>query len=283
MRYLMKQSELVSVVVPAFNCQDFILEALESLRDQTYKNLQVIIIDDGSTDNTGIICKNWCEVNLGYEYYYQENQGISSAINRGIELAIGKYIARMDADDIACNSRISEQVSFLQNNKHIDLVSSGYKPFQNSGKSFQSVMHPSDFRIVALLLSYCSPVCHPAVLARREVFENFKYDQVAVAEDHELWCRIASFHNIANIDKVLLFYRRHTTSLSHLKLRKIRIETLKNGTKYFIKNHNSFSCISYKLCIEQLSNCQSIKLWPALIILTFAKIMSLVFWKKRPH
>jgi glycosyltransferase involved in cell wall biosynthesis len=270
----MNKTETVSVILPVYNGEAFVREALNSLKEQTYENLQVIIIDDGSIDMTSSICKDWCQDGLNYEYHYQENMGISAAINRGISLATGQYIARMDADDIALPSRISEQVSFLESNKHIDIVSTGYKPFSVDAVSLPTVMHPSDPTLISLLLCYCSPVCHPSVLARRRVFDNHKYSLHSAAEDHELWCRLAIHHKISNIEKELLLYRQHTNSLSRRKKRNIRFETLKNGSIYFLRNHKNFANLSFSRCQNQLAKSETIRLWPALVILTVAKIIS---------
>ena len=275
----MDQLDLVSIVIPVFNGEEHIRPALETISCQTYNNLQ-IIIDDGSTDTTASICTSWCEDHDNVEYYHQENLGISAALNRGLTLARGKYIARMDADDLAFPTRISEQVTFLAHNKDVDVVSTGYTPFNEFGQKLQPVIHPADSRLVALLLCYCSPVCHPAVLARKEVFDQFRYNDKSVAEDHNLWCRIAEVYRISNIEKELLYYRRHNNSLSQRKINQIRFETLKSGGLFFFRHYGYLSNIGYKYCIENLSRCKTLKLWPALVVLTLAKVLSFIYLRR---
>lgn len=272
------QPEKVSIVLPVFNGQSFILHALESIKGQTYPNIQVIIVDDGSSDDTAKLCKAWCQDNNGYEYHFQSNQGISAALNLGISLADGKYIARMDADDLADQIRISRQVAYLNTNHDIDVVSTGYTPFFNENKLLPPVTHPSDSQVIALLLCYCSPVCHPSVLARAEVFKTFKYRSDAIAEDHDLWCRLASKHKIANISENLLFYRLHSNSLTKRKRMQIRWATLVGGFFYFLQNYNLFYDLSYSSCIAQLRHCYTVRKLPAILILTLAK-----FWYFLPR
>ena len=271
LEYNLRKSDKVTVVVPVFNGQSFIINALDSLAEQTYQNLQVIIVDDGSTDGTSKLCKLWCETHAGFEYHFQANAGISAAINLGISLADGKYIARMDADDIADRTRVSKQVEYLDKNSDVDIVSSGYTPFFNEDEFLPPVIHPSNPKVIALLLCFCSPVCHPSVMARTEVFDKYRYSSSAVAEDHDLWCRLASTHKIGNISESLLFYRLHSNSLTKRKFSKIRWATLAGGFSYYLQNYNLFHDLDYKTCISQLQPCHTIRKIPAILILTLAK------------
>ena len=95
-----KKKDLVSIIVPVYNGAEYIEKCLNSLMHQTYKLLEVIIIDDGSTDNTAIICKKICVKDARFRYYYQSNAGVSSARNNGIKISQGEYIVFVDADDM---------------------------------------------------------------------------------------------------------------------------------------------------------------------------------------
>ena len=121
---------LVSVIIPAYNSADFIDEALKSVFDQTYKDLEIIVVDDGSTDDTRAVLEKYGD---RVNYHYQDNNGPASARNRGIKLARGKYIAFLDADDLWLPTKLEKQVALFKNRENLGFVTTGVCSFDENG------------------------------------------------------------------------------------------------------------------------------------------------------
>ncbi len=262
---------LVSVVMPIFNGSKYLCESIDSILSQTYKNIEIILIDDGSTDSTSEICLFYVRSNSNVFYYYQNNSGISSALNLGIAKARGSYIARMDSDDICIRERISLQVDFFLNNPNCYIVSCGYYPFFENLNVLEPIIHPSNSDIIKLLLCYCSPVTHPGAIFRSEVFSQFSYDSNSAAEDHELWTRVGNVFEIGNIELPLIHYRRSNNSLSATNRFKIKFSTLKNGFKFFINNRASIRKIKFIDIYKNSKNFPRIRWWPSYLYIFIAR------------
>ena len=264
---------LVSVVIPSYNSSTFLKDSIESIVNQSYGNIEIILIDDGSTDDTEQVVSNLKLKALNLFYFKKTNGGISSALNFGVEQSKGYYIARMDSDDVSDINRIMRQVEFMQNNSNIDLISTSYITFGNNNENNGVINHPCDPLIIKLLLSYCSPVCHPAVLAKANIFKEFKYSSNIAAEDHKLWCEVAESHTISNLDEPLLLYRRHNNSLSRKKLRQIRMDTLLTGFKHFWRCKKEISNISLRDMSKNKIKYKNIKWLPAYFYWFMAKFI----------
>lgn len=264
---------LVSIVIPAYNAELTISDCLNSLLAQTYSNFEIIVIDDGSDDSTWNICNVFKSRHTNIYVYKQRNSGIASALNYGISKAKGKYIARMDADDISLPRRIEIQVRYLEDNSDVSLVSTNYTKFIGD-RTFETVRHPKDSSVICLLLSYCSPICHPAVMARSEVLYKNPYHESIAAEDHELWCRISVNNKLHNIDLPLLMYRISEKSLSKTKLTKIRRSTIYFGVLHFFRNLKEIKRIKFSEWARLKSEYTDINWIPALVCLCLAKLTS---------
>jgi glycosyltransferase involved in cell wall biosynthesis len=268
---------LVSVVIPAYNAEQFIKDAVISVINQTYSNLEIIIINDGSTDGTSDICSYLRENFENVFTYDQKKSGISAALNLGVRLSKGEYIARMDADDISLPNRISRQIEFLEDNLDVDLVSTSYIPFYDSdNRTYLSpVVHSSNFQVLLLLLCVCSPFCHPAVMARKRVFKENPYRLDVLAEDHELWCRLSKSNKLSNIQEPLLLYRKSKISLSSTKNKKILLETLINGLRHFFNARHSISKIKFSTLKESIIFFPTVRWVGAVFYWALAHVMSL--------
>jgi glycosyltransferase involved in cell wall biosynthesis len=262
-RLQMVAKPLVSVVIPAYNAVEYIGVSIRSIYEQTYDNIEIVVIDDGSTDGTYEVVEQLKSEMSNLFCFRKMNGGISSALNFGIEKCRGEYIARMDADDISFPHRIAEQVRFLELNFDIDIVSSSYIEFDKESGVEKLIDHPSDPNIIRLLLCYCSPVCHPAVIARSAVYKKFRYDSAVAAEDHKLWCEMAACQNISNINQPLLMYRKTASSLSKRKLSIIRLQTIRNGYLFFLKSHNYIKDIKFNEIRRQEKLYRNIRWFPA--------------------
>lgn len=203
----------IAVVLPVYNAQNFLKEAIDSVLQQTFKNFELIIINDGSTDSSESII-------LGYKdhrirYIKQENTGIGGALRIGCELAQGKYIARMDADDICLPNRFELQKAYLDNNPNTVLVSNAVIYINESGNIIgRSFPYTSSFAIKKKL-KYGSPICHPSVMMRKTAYELAGgYIDLELLEDLHLWIKLSKHGDFYNISSPLLKYRVLSNSIS---------------------------------------------------------------------
>ncbi len=205
--------------MPVYNADLFLRQAIDSILNQTYKHLEFIILDDGSTDNSCDIIESYSTKDKRIRAFYtKENRGIVYQLNKGISEARGRFIARMDADDISLPQRIEKQVSFLEQNSDISIVGSNVR-FIVENRIFPRRSHLPllDQEIKAYMLFF-TPFYHPSVVLRIEIFHHFRYSEATI-EDYALWIKVLSKFNAANIEECLLIYRRHNknTTLIHQK------------------------------------------------------------------
>lgn len=207
---------LVSVVMPVYNVEKFLREAIDSILNQTYKNIELIIIDDCSTDNSRDIIKSYSDSRIR-AYFNEENLQQPRTRNKALKLANGKYIAVMDSDDISLPNRIEEEVKFMESNKDIDVCGSYIKTFGGSkSRLVRTPLSDEDFKAVSVITS---PVAHSTVMLRHSSFEKFniQYDlDYRYSQDFELWSRlIFEGAKFANIPNVLVHYRENPTGVTH--------------------------------------------------------------------
>jgi Glycosyl transferase family 2 len=209
---------IISVVMSVFNGERFLAEAVESILDQDFQDFEFIIIDDGSTDRSASILASHQDRDARMRVFHEEHAGLVHSLNRGCELARGKYIARMDADDIASKNRLALQVDFMEAHQGIGVVGGSVEWINAAGESLYISTNPAeDSEIKAdLLLRRRCAFWHPTVVLRREVFARAGGYRCAVigAEDYDFWLRIAEDFQLANLETVLLKYRIHSSQVS---------------------------------------------------------------------
>jgi glycosyltransferase involved in cell wall biosynthesis len=218
-------SPIVSVVMSVFNGERFLREAVESILEQSFREFEFIIVDDGSTDQSASILQSYQSNDARVKIYRKEHTGLIESLNLGCALAQSKYIARMDADDIASKDRLKTQVAFMDAHPETGVVGGAVEWIDASGNSLGIHRYPaSDQEIKATLLDGCA-FWHPTVVIRREAFVLARgYRSVAVdAEDYDLWLRIAVQFQLANLEAVVLKYRIHPSQVS---MRKTAQQTL---------------------------------------------------------
>ncbi|HET9747044.1 MAG TPA: glycosyltransferase [Chitinophagaceae bacterium] len=213
----------VSVILPAFNCGKYIGRAIESVLRQTFPDFELIIVNDGSTDNTEQVIQSYSDQRVIY-VKNPRNQGLIHSLNRAIELSHSKYIARMDGDDICLPARLAKQKLFLDQNQDIAVVASRIEFIneleEKTGdwKLDKQTITPEQIKRT-ILKENC--IAHPTVMMRAEIIKELKYKPYQKnIEDYDLWLRILSRgHKIAKIDEPLLLYRVHKNSITgrHLK------------------------------------------------------------------
>lgn len=205
----MNAKPVVSVIMPVYNGEKYLSEAIESILNQTFADLELLIINDGSTDSTAKILESYRQQDERIRVYDQSNQGLVSSLNRGLELAQGKYIARMDADDVSLPERFAAQVMFM--GKHLEVGICGtWMSYigKHSGKSWTP---PIDDVTMKCQLLFNVPLAHPTVMMRRSLFTDFnlRYPAYTHAEDYALWTQASLYTKLANIPRILLSYRHH--------------------------------------------------------------------------
>jgi glycosyltransferase involved in cell wall biosynthesis len=210
----MSLSPLVSVVLPCFDAERFLPEALNSLLGQTYGHLEIIAIDDGSRDATpGILEESAARDERVRILRNGTNLGLIRTLNRGVAEARGEFIARMDADDISAPHRIDRQVEALALRPEIGVVATGVEPINEEGHAVGRPVRPRSLepgaaRFMAL---FATPLVHPTLLARASVMQTHSYgasDDSLHTEDYELFTRmLATGVEILNLDEPLVAYR----------------------------------------------------------------------------
>lgn len=203
----------VSVIMPVYNCANYVAEAIQSILNQTFGDFELIIIDDQSTDQTREVVTSFDDPRIRL-IIKPKNSGYSTSLNMGLELARGRFIARMDGDDISASERFKKQVCFLNQNPQIALCGTWYEIISTKEK----ITYPTNHEAIKVaLLDYCV-IGHPTVMFRKSFLDanDLKYNtDFEPAEDYELWSRIIAFGEVANIPEVLLQYRKHENQVSN--------------------------------------------------------------------
>ena len=199
-------SPKVSVIMPVYNAGEYLMEAIESILNQTFTDFEFIIIDDGSTDNSLNIINTYNDPRI-ILVRNETNLKLIASLNKGIKLANGKYIARMDADDISLPERLAKQVEFMDQHHNIAVCGTWVEVFCEYGQTFWRFPDNSDGIKCMLIFGCC--IAHPSVVLRKSILDTgFCYSQLYPhAEDYGLWVQIAQKHQIANLPQVLLKYR----------------------------------------------------------------------------
>jgi glycosyltransferase involved in cell wall biosynthesis len=204
----------VSVVLPVRNARAFIADALASVTDQDHRDLEVVVVDDGSDDGTDAVVAELAAGDARIRLDRQPGRGIVAALNRGLALATGEFIARMDGDDLMTPGRLSGQVAYLRTHPSVVAVGTDYELFGALTGRVRTPRTPAAAR-ARLLFGPC--MCHPAMLLRRSTLTEqlieyrVGYDG---AEDYLLESELAGVGELANLPIVGLRYRRHHRQVS---------------------------------------------------------------------
>ncbi len=211
---------MVTVLMPVYNCELYIKDAVDSILNQTFSDFELLIIDDASTDETVSIIKGYSDSRIQL-IVKSMNSGYTNSLNYGIKIAKGKYIARMDGDDISMPERFAKQIDFLESNLDVILCGTWFQLI-SSGKVIQL---PTNHELIKLRLLRGNCIAHPSVMIRKEALDEFTfpYDETREpAEDYDLWVRLAIKGKLHNLQEVLLEYRTHSNQVSHKRSAKQR-------------------------------------------------------------
>lgn len=227
-------SPLVSILMPVYNTAPYLKEAMDSILSQTFKDFELIVLNDCSPDNADEILDMYNDPRI-VRYKGERNMGLSNVLNAGMDMARGKYIARMDSDDISLPNRLEVQVKYMEEHPDIDLCSCGMKMFGAKDDVWIRDADPEKVKVTAL---FFSPILHASSIWKKESFDKYglRFRQEMVpAEDYDMWCRALSKGlKLVNLPNVLYRYRIHPsqattqTEKSRLKCREIQQEYMKD-------------------------------------------------------
>jgi glycosyltransferase involved in cell wall biosynthesis len=199
----------VSVVMPAYNEHRYVISAVTSVLTQTFTDLELIVVDDGSTDETPDLLSLLDDPRI--VVVRQENGGMASALNAGTARARGEYVARMDADDLSLPDRIRRQVNWLDAHPDVAILGTAFRRIDDEGRAVDTTRMLTSHEELRRDLFICSPFGHGTIMIRTAVLlQAGGYDgSYWPAEDYDLWRRVMATHRAANLPDVLYEYRVH--------------------------------------------------------------------------
>jgi glycosyltransferase involved in cell wall biosynthesis len=199
----------VSVVMSAYNAAAYLDEAVSSILNQTFRNFEFIIINNGSSDDTGSILEKYQKVDDRIRVYYREQQGLALALNCGCRLARGEYIALMDADDISYPQRLERQLEYVETHPQIGILGTWIFKIDKSGAVIGTWRPPTNPKTLKWTHFFGVCVAGSTVLMRREIIEELDFfrTDLRACEDADLWLRASSITEFGNVPEVLHKYR----------------------------------------------------------------------------
>jgi len=222
---------LVSVIMPAYNAEKFIAESIESILNQSYSNWELIVINDGSTDQTKSIVSNFLSDDRIQLINHEYNQGLIISRNSGIEAANGKYIANLDSDDIALPLRLQKQVNFLENNINYVLLGSACVNIDAKGSQINTTRREIPNLALKSILLFSNYFINSSVMMKTEIAKKVSYDSsIPLAEDYYYFVELSQYGDIGNLSETLIKYRIHDNNIS-----KVKEKELKNATQLIFK------------------------------------------------
>ena len=239
----------VSVMMPVYNGSKYIREAIDSVISQTHENWELIIVDDCSQDNTVEIIKRYTDPRI-ILLQNKTNSRTAVSLNKAIDKAKGKYLARMDQDDINYPNRFMKQVEFLDANPECGVCGTHIRDFgENIEESYPSF--PLTHEELQLRNLYCSALVHPTVMIRKSVLDehDISYREGVIAEDYSLWIKLLLVTKAANLKDVLMHHRIHGSSITKTLYKTIMDQRPKMRLEYCInllgKEHEFWAKVLY--------------------------------------
>ncbi|HOW58390.1 MAG TPA: glycosyltransferase [Candidatus Omnitrophota bacterium] len=209
---------IVSVVMPCYNAARFLREAVESILSQSFSDLELIVVNDASTDATKEILMEY-QAKDGRVVYAEHvaNRGVSESLNTGLRLVRGEFVARMDADDIAEPERLAKQVALLRRDPEIVVCGTFLTLIDENGKKIGKRDYDVDSEVIKKRFMRRSPVAHPSVVIRKQILNAHHLEyrrKYFSAEDYDLWLRLMPYGKFANVGEPLLRYRLSSDALT---------------------------------------------------------------------
>lgn len=224
LRRMHTSSPIISVVMPVYNGERYVAEAVESVLAQTLRDFEFLIFDDGSTDRSLQILRSYSDEDDRIHLFSMQHRGYAAWLNEGIRVARGQFIARMDADDVSLETRFAEQFNYMKEHPICLAVGCDALVIDSQGNTLGVLRQEAEPRLIEkrLLEGTHGVLIHPSCLMRREALCTIggyreKYEPI---EDFDLWFRLLEFGQLANLPKALFKYRLNPTSVSATRFRK---------------------------------------------------------------
>jgi len=235
-----KNTPIISVVMPVFNAERFVEDAIQSILNQSFKDFELILINDGSTDNSLSIMSRFATADSRIKLISRENKGLVISLNDGIAFAKGLWIARMDSDDISLEDRLRLQLNYARETNS-DICGTWIETFGSGPK--RVIKHSITDQAIKFELLFDCPFAHPTIFIKADLAKKNLYSQnFNSCEDYDLWERLARINCImSNVPKVLLKYRvhQHQVSAKHSQNQQKLSQLIRNRYwLYFLDNHN---------------------------------------------
>jgi glycosyltransferase involved in cell wall biosynthesis len=264
----MPEEPLVSVILPCYNCEKYVEKAIVSILNQTYKNIEIIITDDCSTDNTLSIIETLAKQDKRIILIRNKsNLKIIETLNNSIDIAHGRYIARMDADDISLPKRIEKQVHFLEYHPEYAICGTNAWHINKSGRIIGTSILPYTSEEIERTKFFGNPFYHSSVMIKKDLINLSRYNSNYIhAEDYELWLSLLLEYKGANLRDRLIKYRIHGDSVCH-KYKYEQNETLVNIFSKYLTYGNFDIARLYVYCFYfRIDNTSQLKLDNMLIL-----------------
>ena len=261
----------VTVLMPVYNGEKYLREAIDSILSQTFTDFELLIIDDGSSDKSFKIINSYQDLRIKI-IQNPKNVGISASLNDGLSLAKGKYIARMDCDDISLSNRLQKQIDFLDEHPEVVVVGCYMEMIDFEGNKLnQQYEYPLSHEDIVNSMLILNPMGHPSVMFRHiEVVQIGGYRSIkewngVSTEDYDLWLRVAARnYELANLSEFLMHYRNHPKSLTQIAFANNKLVDGFNNC-FYLSGSAVFGCSSKELRLLRekkhlLSICSFIKI-----------------------
>ncbi len=227
---------LVSIIMPVYNAGDYLVEAIESIRNQTYKHWELLCVDDGSTDESWKILKKYKKKDDRIRIYrFPKNKGLAYALNTAITKIRGQFVARMDADDISLPQRLEKQRKYLEENKEIVAVGTQVKLIDNNGHFIGYKTFPQNPQKLYQMMMTMMAIQHPTLMTYSKLIKKCRYENHTTAEDVSMFFKLLQYGKFSNTKEVLFKYRVRKNSNSLKNPKKTFYLTLKSRIKAVLK------------------------------------------------
>jgi glycosyltransferase involved in cell wall biosynthesis len=251
----MKNQPLVSVIMPVYNGEKFLRDSIESILNQTYKNFEFIIVDDGSTDNSVRIIKEYQKKDKRIKLIEnKKNLGQSKSLKIGLKNTKGFYYSKMDCDDISDKNRLEKELDFLEKNKDYVIVGSNLEIIDEDKKKIGYRFYPQENKEIKKTLIFKSPFAYPSTMIKLELLKTIIYDEKYLyCEDYDLWFKLLKYGKGKNLPDFLLKYRINKNQVKSKRLKIQLKETIQVQRKYlFTKEYFSLLALINHLLLYLL-------------------------------
>jgi glycosyltransferase involved in cell wall biosynthesis len=206
----------ISVIMAFHNDGKYLKSSIESILKQTFTDFEFIIIDDSSDDDSLCIANSFNDKRIKI-LRNNEQSGLTKSLLHGIDIAKGEYIARMDADDIACINRFEKQIEVLQHHREIDICGTWAKEINDEGILIGKRKMPLNDDEIRVFMLVSNPIIHSSVMLRKEILNKQNYNpSLRYSQDYDLWTRLIPHARFANINEYLLYYRIHDSQITYV-------------------------------------------------------------------